>query len=43
MDAIVEFMMDEEYQALDELSKATLGSYIKKSSTGNLVQKDKAA
>lgn len=30
LDAIVEFMMDEEYQSLDELSKATLGSYIKK-------------
>lgn len=43
LDAIVEFMMDEEYQSLDELSKKTLGSYIKKSSTGNLVQKDKAA
>lgn len=33
LDAIVEFMMDEEYQSLDELSKKTLGSYIKKSSS----------
>lgn len=32
MDAIVEFMMEEEYQSLDELSKKTLGSYIKKAS-----------
>jgi hypothetical protein len=34
LDAIVEFMLEEEYQALDELSKKTLGSYIKKASTG---------
>jgi C-terminal processing protease CtpA/Prc len=32
LDAIVEFTMEEEYQSLDELSKKTLGSYIKKSS-----------
>lgn len=32
LDAIVEFMMEEEYQSLDELSKKTLGSYIKKAS-----------
>jgi hypothetical protein len=30
LDAIVEFMMDEEYKSLDELSKKTLGSYVKK-------------
>ena len=30
MDSIVEFMMEEEYQSLDELSKKTLGSYVKK-------------
>lgn len=30
LDSIVEFMLDEEFQSLDELSKATLGSYIKK-------------
>lgn len=31
-DEIAEFMLDEDYESLDELSKATLGSYIKKSS-----------
>lgn len=30
IDSIAEFMLDEEYESLDELSKATLGSYIKK-------------
>jgi hypothetical protein len=33
LDAIVEFTMEEEYQSLDELSKKTLGSYIKKASS----------
>ena len=32
LDAIVEFMMDEEYQSLDELSKKTLKSYYAKAS-----------
>lgn len=37
LDAIVEFMMDEEYQSLDELSKKTLGSYIKKAAGSSTV------
>lgn len=32
LDEIAEFMLDEGYENLDELSKATLGSYIKKAS-----------
>lgn len=32
LDEIAEFMLDEDYTNLDELSKATLGSYIKKAS-----------
>jgi hypothetical protein len=32
LDEIAEFMLDEDYENLDELSKATLGSYIKKAS-----------
>ena len=31
-DDIIEMMLEEEYEQLDELSKATLGSYIKKAS-----------
>lgn len=41
LEEIQEFMESEDFAALDELSKKTLGSYIKKSSLGNLAQKDK--
>jgi hypothetical protein len=37
LNSIVEFMLDEEYQSLDELSKKTLGSYIKKAAGSSTV------
>ena len=39
LDEIAEFMLDEDYTNLDELSKATLGSYIKKASRQSGVDK----
>lgn len=41
LEEIQEFMESEDFASLDELSKKTLASYIKKSSLGNLAQKDK--
>lgn len=41
LEEIQDFMESEDFATLDELSKKTLSSYIKKASIGNLAQKDK--
>lgn len=41
LEEIQEFMESEDYLTLDELSKQTLSSYVKKASVANLAQKDK--
>ena len=37
---VIEFMLSEEFDSIDELSKTTLGNYVKKASTGQLSQKE---
>lgn len=38
---LVEFMMSEEFGSIDELSKTTLGNYVKKAAVNSVYQKEK--